>query len=192
MNSITWTNHHIPANHTTLRSFQSASECRTSSGGATTCLGTDDDRMTFSNGGRLEDLPGEGGLLLTTPDGVAKEISSTYGFVHHDDDVTSATYREPAVYFNAKDEFGDTTVWKQTFPADGGTVLQYADRDTNGFKRTIVVDSTGGMKANFEDDAHFGFPSPELSASEGSIVFEERGTVRLTPPVPLDWLVAGK
>lgn len=138
--------------------------------------GSDDDRLVFWNGGSIEDKPGEGGLLLTYPDGTQREMP---GWI----DVFS---EEPMVNFKVEDRFGDWNTWSQTFPQDGGTRISVEEEE---WQRQIDVSPSGQVAAKAEQ---WGDPLEVSGKVEGPalVLQSDSHTEAIVPAVPMDWILS--
>jgi hypothetical protein len=139
---------------------------------------TVDNRITFQNGGTIEDKENEGGLLITTPDG---ERVEAHGWVDPDRETG-----EPVVHFRTKDAYGDMQDWEQTFPSEGGTVIRMEDDDADDTLLSVAPDGsvTGQLDGIIGDKVAAERQGPVLVFDEWS------GKTAVSPPVPLDWVLA--
>lgn len=140
---------------------------------------TNDDKLTFTNGGAIEDKNGEGGLLITTPDG---ETHETPGWI--DIDRLSG---QPTVNFMTKDQWDDRVHWTQTFPENGGTVVT---KEGDHGEDVVVTAGPNGTLSAIED----GMGDKVEARREGAaMVFKDPfgDYTAVSPPVPLNWVVAG-
>ena len=138
---------------------------------------TKDDRLTFRNGGVVQDKQGDTGLTITYPSG---RTMFAPGSIHGG----KAGF---CVSHNVKDPFGKTATWTQIFMGEGGALFTREEGEDEP-SRVVTVTSDGKVSARGYDDR-----GRELSLTsrleDGVVVLQSESHVEaIKPLVPLGWL----
>lgn len=152
---------------------------------------TDNDRITFSNGVTVHEesydsgLNENGALTVTHPGGKKVVLKDSFAWIDPDDE--SAEF-QPAIYFKAKDEFGDLQLWKQSFPAGGGSEISVPEGEDGIGLPKFHFAPDGGLRAEMTD--YYGEKTPMEARREGDSLVAKDGNFEfgLNPPIPVDWL----
>lgn len=146
---------------------------------------TYEERITFSNGGSIADLPNQEGLLLTTPEGEQITLKNS-GFI-----LPNPETHRMEVHVNVPNLSGDggSMRWIQGFNPDGTVELkrhrEYSDQNEVSAK----ISPNGSLSA--QGKWEFGDYSPEARLESGALVLDDdiNGYMAFSPPVPLEWLI---
>jgi len=152
---------------------------------------TDNDRITFSNGVTVHEesyesgLNENGALTVTHPDGKKVVLNNNYAWIDSDDE---AEEFQPAIYFKMEDQFGYLQVWKQSFPAEGGSEITAPQGEEGmGFPDFHFAPS-GGLRADM--NGFYGEKTAVEARREGDALVAKDGAFEfgVNPPIPVDWL----
>lgn len=139
-----------------------------------------DDRLEFKNGGSVEDLPGESGLLVTAPDGSKTQVK---GWVDRDDQGQPVVYTR--TYVAEHEEWMD---WKQSFPTQGGMVMERLP-ERGDADRSVSIFESGRVSVlsarDYGEDLGY---SGRLDGKALVLQNDQRGEA-VVPAVPFDWVL---
>lgn len=147
-------------------------------------VGTHDDKVSFSNGGSIEDLPGESGLLLTAPNGEKTKLES-HGWI----DANWEENRIDVNFYVTNPYTGDSELWTQGLAADGSVTLDQRGEDDDSTAAEIGPDGQGsGEVHNYSGS----FETRVSLHEDGAVLFDDcgwGGSLALAPAVPMEWLI---
>lgn len=141
---------------------------------------TQDDRLEFKNGGSVEDLPGESGLLVTAPDGSQTQVK---GWVDRDDQGQPVIYTR--TYVAEQEEWMD---WKQSFPEQGGMIMERLP-ERGEADRSVSIFESGRVSVLSAQD--YGYDLNYNGRLDGKALVlqnDHRGEA-VVPAVPFEWVL---
>lgn len=138
-----------------------------------------DDLLVFKNGASVQDLPGEGGLLVTAPDGQQTRVK---GWVDRDDDGDPVVYTK--TYVADQDEWMD---WKQSFPAEGGLLMERLP-ERGSADRSVSISPSGEMVVEAEQ---WGEKLDMQASLNGNALVLKNDSVgeASVPALPIEWFI---
>jgi len=142
-----------------------------------------DDRIVFSNGGSIKDLPGESGLQLTYPNGETRELSGRI--------IPNAAKNRLEIQQQVQDTAGGALeTWTQALNANGTVSFERAASSEQDWITADV--SICGKVSGWATNSQGVDFKPQTELQNGQIVFADANspTIGLQPAVPMEWLLA--
>lgn len=141
-----------------------------------------DDRIVFSCGGSIQDLPGESGLRVTYPTGETRELLGRI--------IPNAAKNRLEIQQQVQDTPGGALeTWTQSLNPDGSVSFERAASSEQDW---ITADVSAAGKVTGWATNSLGMDyKPQTELQEGRLVFADANspTIQLSPAVPMEWLI---
>ena len=183
MNVSSFYQPHSIATPGTISGASRRTELKTTPGGEGTLASTPDDKISFSNGGSIADLPEGKGLLLTRPDGSQTTLAN--GRIE-----ANAEKNRMEIHTQQEGPTGVET-WVQGFNANGSVSLdRLCAKESENINARMNPQGTitaWGVTWDGQNDYQ-----PEVAQQGETVIFRDDTlrNVDITPAVPMEWLVA--
>ena len=182
MVSSIYERHKIPT-PASVSSAASLTEVRRTYGDEGTIERTNDDRIVFTNGGSICDLPGESGLEVTYPDGRTTELPGRI--------VPNVKSGRLEIQMPVQDPTtGKTDTWTQQLNSNGSVSFERAASSAQDWI-TASVTPSGAVTAWATMPSGEDF-MPKVSLEQGKLVFADDNlpSMEVSPAVPMEWLLS--